>query len=177
MNRFKKVSFLLLFIIYSGYPQKSVEILLLGSQNDIYTIDSVSKITFTGNEMNLEGVNGNYNLNDVQRITFSDNDPTPVYEDVEYFAGKRLENDAVFRSNLKSTYISFILLKSSKVNVSVYNSIGQKVVNLLSGENIGSISLEWTGKDSYSRNVSNGVYTAIIEINGNVQSKQIVILR
>jgi hypothetical protein len=57
------------------------------------------------------------------------------------------------------TRIDFDLPRSSQVDVSVFNLLGRKVINLLSGPiEAGLHSVEWDGTDPTGRRVASGVY-------------------
>jgi hypothetical protein len=58
-----------------------------------------------------------------------------------------------------STSISFSLEKQERVKISVYNLLGQKVIELVNQEiEAGLHKVEWNGKDAAGKNVSSGIY-------------------
>ncbi len=65
------------------------------------------------------------------------------------------------------TVISYNLLESGKVNLSIYNIKGQKVKQLINAQlSSGSYSVSWYGKDTTNKRVSSGEYFAKLKING-----------
>ncbi len=65
------------------------------------------------------------------------------------------------------TVISYNLLESGKVNLSIYNIKGQKVKQLINAQlSSGSYSVSWNGKDTTDKRVSSGEYFAKLKVNG-----------
>jgi len=58
-----------------------------------------------------------------------------------------------------STVIQYSIKKSKSINISVFNSLGQKITTLVNKrQEAGNYSISWNGKDSSGNNVSSGVY-------------------
>ena len=57
------------------------------------------------------------------------------------------------------TTIAYEIAKTSDVNLSVYNLLGQKIRTLVSVQKVaGSYSVQWDGRDNLGRKVASGVY-------------------
>ncbi len=74
-----------------------------------------------------------------------------------------------------TTVVSYNVPKSGLVNISVYNSLGQKVTSLYEGEvAAGNHRINWNGKNQFGSEVTSGVYFATVNFAG--QSKTIKML-
>ena len=59
--------------------------------------------------------------------------------------------------------IQFQLLINLKINIDIYNSIGQHIVTLLSEyRNSGTHTVSWNGKDKFGKCVNSGIYFYIL---------------
>ncbi|HEX37580.1 MAG TPA: T9SS type A sorting domain-containing protein [Candidatus Cloacimonetes bacterium] len=77
-----------------------------------------------------------------------------------------------------STSISFMLKEPAKVEISIYNILGQKVKTLINDEKqTGFYSLEWDGNDASGIPVANGVYFYRMATNGFQQSKKMILIK
>ncbi|RLC51635.1 MAG: hypothetical protein DRI23_04620 [Candidatus Cloacimonadota bacterium] len=66
-----------------------------------------------------------------------------------------------------STSISYNILVSGKVNLSIYNIKGQRVKQLIDTKlSSGSHTVTWNGKNSSNKSVSSGIYYSKLKING-----------
>ncbi len=69
------------------------------------------------------------------------------------------------------TTISFSIPKDSNIELSVYNSKGQKVKQLVSNQlSAGQHSVVWNGVDDKSKPVSSGVYLYKLNVNGKTEA-------
>ncbi len=76
------------------------------------------------------------------------------------------------------TAIRYSLTKASRVNISVYNILGQKVQTLVSGLcPAGAHSLVWGGCDSSGAPACSGTYFLRLEAEGQVLSRRLVLVR
>jgi hypothetical protein len=75
------------------------------------------------------------------------------------------------------TKINYQLPKSSKVRISVFNLLGQKVTTLVDTEKpAGYYSIKWDGKDESGRLVLSGMYIYQIETDEFVKVKKLVLI-
>ncbi len=76
------------------------------------------------------------------------------------------------------TKIYFELPKQSKVNICIYNILGQKVRNLeLSTFNAGSHILNWNGKDNSGSPVPSGTYILRMKAGNFIDTKKMMLVR
>lgn len=76
------------------------------------------------------------------------------------------------------TRISYILPSPGKVNLSIYNIKGQKLIGLCDTQQTkGHHSIIWDGKDQRGKNVASGLYFARLEHDGFVQSRKMMMLK
>ncbi|MEN8191674.1 MAG: T9SS type A sorting domain-containing protein [Bacteroidota bacterium] len=77
-----------------------------------------------------------------------------------------------------STVISYSIPKTSNVQLSVYNSLGQKTATLVNQkQNSGSYSVNWNGKDQLGNSVSTGIYFYQIRTGNFIESRKMILLR
>ncbi|OGF06374.1 MAG: hypothetical protein A2273_00815 [Candidatus Edwardsbacteria bacterium RifOxyA12_full_54_48] len=81
-----------------------------------------------------------------------------------------------------SCNINYQIPSNSRVELAVYNVLGQKVKTLVSGRiSAGSHSVKWAGDDSRGQKVANGVYLYRLQMNSGTESKtatkKLVLLR
>ena len=77
-----------------------------------------------------------------------------------------------------STTIEYSIPKYSDVNISVYNILGQKVVNLVSQkQKQGNYSVTWNGKDSFNNNVHSGIYFYHLKTDNFNEIRKMILLK
>ena len=77
-----------------------------------------------------------------------------------------------------ATIIEYSLPKRSDVNISIYNILGQKTKNLVSGEyGAGIWQVVWDGTDSDGRQVASGIYFYRIKASVFVMSRKMLMLK
>ena len=77
-----------------------------------------------------------------------------------------------------STEISYELIRSSDVKVSVYDIRGKKIHNLINKkQGIGKHSIRWLGSDNQNRPVSAGLYFCKIKIGELLTTKKLLLLK
>ncbi|MFL2997229.1 MAG: GH12 family glycosyl hydrolase domain-containing protein [Candidatus Neomarinimicrobiota bacterium] len=77
-----------------------------------------------------------------------------------------------------STEISYELIRSSDVRVSVYDIRGKKIHDLLNEkQGIGTHSVQWSGTDHQNRPVSAGLYFCKVKIGELLTTKKILLLK
>jgi flagellar hook assembly protein FlgD len=73
----------------------------------------------------------------------------------------------------RKTVIAFSLPKGDDVNLDVFNIVGEKVVSLYSGQlHAGHHAFEWDAV-----NLPSGVYVFRLEVEDNVQTRKMILLR
>ncbi len=76
------------------------------------------------------------------------------------------------------TLIPFALLQTGPVELSVYNSLGQKVATLASGmRTAGNYTLYWDGRDARGRPLASGMYLYKLKTLEWTQTRQLLFLR
>ena len=76
------------------------------------------------------------------------------------------------------TKINYTLPKHAKVNVSIYNVLGQKVVTLLDKkQEYGYHTLTWNGTNSFGKQMVTGVYFAKMSAGKFTQTKKMLLLK
>lgn len=97
--------------------------------------------------------------------------------------GKKIPDKFILEGNYPnpfnpSTTIKFNLPQRERVNVAVYNLLGQKIINLINDDfQAGENSVAWNGKDSAGNEVSSGVYIYNIIAAGKQYSGKMVLLK
>ncbi|MDI6804894.1 MAG: carboxypeptidase regulatory-like domain-containing protein [Bacteroidota bacterium] len=114
-----------------GYNAVSTPVYSVSSENN-YTEENAQILISSA----TLGIGGNDNLPD--KYSLNQNYPNPFNP---------------------TTEISFAIPKMSKVNITVYNLLGQQITTLLNGElNTGNYSVVWNGTDTNGRIVGSSVY-------------------
>lgn len=76
------------------------------------------------------------------------------------------------------TIINYQIPKRAKVDISIYNILGQKVRTLVDEERMGgTYVVKWDGKDQIGRHVPSGIYIYRINAEEFVQAKKMIFLR
>ena len=76
------------------------------------------------------------------------------------------------------TKINYTLPKHAKVNVSIYNVLGQKVITLLDKkQEYGYHTLTWNGTNSFGKQMATGVYFAKMSAGKFTQTKKMLLLK
>ena len=77
------------------------------------------------------------------------------------------------------TTIRYELPVNAKVNLYIYNTIGQLVTRLVDGaqENAGKKKIRWNGRDDFGNKVSSGVYFYMIQTDGFKAVKKMLLLK
>ena len=77
-----------------------------------------------------------------------------------------------------TTVINYALPSRQKVEISVYNMLGQKVRSLLNDEmNAGMHQVEWDGKNSLGNQVATGIYIYQLVADGVRINKKMMLLK
>ena len=76
------------------------------------------------------------------------------------------------------TKINYTLPKHAKVNISIYNVLGQKVITLLDKkQDYGYHTLTWNGTNSFGKQMATGVYFAKMSAGKFTQTKKMLLLK
>ena len=76
------------------------------------------------------------------------------------------------------TTISFLIPKTSKVEISIYNIKGQKVKEVANNEfDKGIHSVVWNGDDEMGNPVSSGIYFYIMKTDNFLEIKKAILLK
>jgi hypothetical protein len=77
-----------------------------------------------------------------------------------------------------SISIEFFLPSDGHTNLSIYNITGQKIRELVSGKlSAGAHTIRWDGKDGNGMKVSSGIYLARLDMDGNVDSVKLTVIK
>ena len=77
-----------------------------------------------------------------------------------------------------STIIRFTLKKHHNVNLSIYNILGKKVINLVEEKlPAGMHSIEWNGVDFNNSPVSSGIYFYRLSVGDNSMTRKMTLLK
>jgi len=77
-----------------------------------------------------------------------------------------------------TTTISYRLGKTSKVELTIYNTAGQKVTTLLDADQqAGDYKLKWHGENSSGQRVASGVYFYKFQADDLIQTRKMILLR
>ncbi len=76
------------------------------------------------------------------------------------------------------TEIQFAIPENSQVEIAVYNSLGQKVRNLLSDyRSAGYYSVIWDGTNNLGQHVGSGTYIYVVKAGNRISSKKMILLK
>jgi hypothetical protein len=76
------------------------------------------------------------------------------------------------------TQVRYELPRKSRVNLSIYNLLGQKIRILVDGEqSAGFKNVTWDGKDETGNQVSSGIYLYLLRTKGFQQSRKMLLLK
>ena len=77
-----------------------------------------------------------------------------------------------------TTTISYRLGKTSKVELTIYNTAGQKVTTLLDADQqAGDYKLKWHGKNNSGQRVASGIYFYKFQADDLIQTRKMILLR
>jgi len=103
-------------------------------------------------------------------------DITPVVEDLlptSIFLSQNYPNP--FNP---TTTIDYTVPRRSRVNLSIYNILGQNITTLVDrNETAGQYSVQWDGVDNKSRPVASGIYFYRLRVDDFIESKKMILLK
>ena len=101
---------------------------------------------------------------------------TVIVEKALYDISNAYENP--FNPMNGNTQIDFQLPETTKLNIVIYNAIGQSVKNIPSSEyQPGKYTFNWNGKDDNGSMVSSGIYFISFESKFDTSVKKIAVIR
>lgn len=76
------------------------------------------------------------------------------------------------------TTINYYLVREDKIELSIYNVLGKKVINLIDErQQPGEYQAPWNGEDQQGREVSSGIYFAVLKYGNAKQSIKLGLIR
>jgi len=76
------------------------------------------------------------------------------------------------------TKIQFSLAKSSRVSISIYNILGQRIRDIMDKDlPTGTHQISWNGRDDYGTTVATGIYFYRIEADDLVETKKMMLVK
>jgi len=76
------------------------------------------------------------------------------------------------------THLDFSIPRRSRVEITVYNMLGQEVITLVNKElNYGYHSITWRGMDRFGKPVATGVYLAKLQAPGFIRTRKMILLK
>lgn len=76
------------------------------------------------------------------------------------------------------TYLDFELPVRSKVDITIYNMLGQEVTTLVNRElDYGHHSVSWYGVNNYGKPVASGLYLAKLQVPGTIKTRKMILLK
>lgn len=77
-----------------------------------------------------------------------------------------------------STTIAYLVETDGRVNLSIYNLLGQKVRELVNEKKEkGNYSVQWDGKNDKGERLANGVYFYVLKAGESISSKKMILLK
>jgi hypothetical protein len=122
----------------------------------------------SGNDIRVPSA-GNYSVLYGDLTSIKEIDSAPA----DYLLGNNYPNP--FNNTTK---IDFYVRENSSVNLSIYNSLGQKVRTLYNTDaGVGEYSIRWDGRSDDGRYCASGVYIYRLQLKGSEVSKKMVLLK
>ena len=76
------------------------------------------------------------------------------------------------------THLDFSIPRRSKVEITIYNMLGQEVITLINKElNYGYHSITWRGMDRFGNPAATGVYLAKLQAPGFIRTRKMILLK
>jgi len=77
-----------------------------------------------------------------------------------------------------TTTITYEIPKASEVNLTIYNTLGQKIRTLINRkQNAGKHEVIWDGKDEIGNEVASGIYLYQLRAGDFVQTRKMILMR
>ena len=148
-----------------------------GMWYDYFSGDSIEVADVS---MNITLAPGEFHIYTTEKLPTPDGD---VISDVEEFKDNELPSEFVLDQNYPNpfnptTTIKFSIPQSSFVDLRVYNILGEEVSRLVSEElSAGQFRIKWSGKDSFGKQLSSGIYFYRLQAGNNVQTRKMILLK
>ena len=76
------------------------------------------------------------------------------------------------------TIISYEVYKNSNIRIEVYNTIGQRIRNLMDSKHeAGSYEIAWDGRDDFRHLVGAGIYVVVVKSESQFEFKKVVFVK
>ena len=149
--------------------------------DDGYGVQNVTNIVtsrdpFETSPMFTEAPGRQYNVwNEIQFLI----DPAVAIEDENVFTPLEFRLQQNYPNPLNpTTTIKYQIPSASDVNLTIYNSVGQKVRTLYSGQrNAGTYEVQWDGKNEMGNEVSSGIYFYQLKAGSRQQVNKMILMR
>ncbi len=77
-----------------------------------------------------------------------------------------------------TTTIAYTLPKSARVSLRIYSLLGQEVITLVDDwQDMGCHEVVWDGRDQVKRNMASGIYFLLLQANGHILAKKMLLLK
>jgi Secretion system C-terminal sorting domain/Dockerin type I domain len=159
---------------------KGIEIIKTTDSNKIAFIDSDGISNIKNGDYDILEIPGDYYLLSAKAYDQAGWEYPVVFKD---FSSSNLPKEFSLGHNYPnpfnpSTSLSYSLPKETHVNISIYNVLGQKVVELVDKTlPAGNHKVVWNGNDSNDKTVSSGVYFAKMKAGDYVESRKMVMMK
>lgn len=164
------------------------EILVVHKNGDIETIDGITGDTIaTGNMPSAVNFFAFQDIDGLPEIYISDGDSLFVYSvgyvGVEEEKEENLPEKFTLFQNYPNpfspkTIIEYYLPKDGKVEINIYNILGQKVKTLVDGyQKAGFRKIIWDGKDQNEKEVASGIYFYRLKKETEIQTKKMILVK
>jgi hypothetical protein len=181
MKEYMKYLILLALLLpYTIFAQIDMNIIKKEGGRDIYQVFNSNKITFSSATdqdvmfiKKTDGTTDVYKLSDVNLIIFDGIKNGVQNSTVNLFQTKNYPNP--FEQNTK---ISFSLEKGGKVELKIFDAIGNLIKILINDfYEVGDYKIDWDGTNTAGNKVSSGNYHYQLIVNNEFLTKQMIIIK
>lgn len=165
----------LLALSWGVYAQDTLEVIKTSGPTERFTLDEITKITFTSTEMVIAGPARAIPISSITLLMFH-GDPVPTEKGAE----EALSGDAEIVPNPfnPSASLRFALVRPGLVSIRVYDASGKKVRSLKDGNmTAGRHACAWDGRDDAGRPAGSGVYQILLNVDNKTAVKRAVLVR
>ena len=149
---------------------------VISSENEVLTIASISDGQFA--RIRAERLGSSYRATTVELLSGNVRS-VAVEEEGDLPQQFRLNQNYPNPFNPVTT-ISFDVMGSESANVTliIYNVLGQSVRTLMASElSAGNYEVEWNGRNDAGQQMASGMYIYLLQVNGLVQTKTMVLMK
>jgi hypothetical protein len=165
----------LLALSWGLYAQDTLEVIKTSGPAERFTLDAITKITFTSTDMVIAGPGSTIPISSIALLMFH-GDPVPTEKGDE----EALLGDAEIVPNPfnPSASLRFALVRPGLVSIKVYDAAGKKVRSLKDGNmTAGRHACAWDGRDDAGRPAGSGVYQILLNVDSRTAVKRAVLVR